>query len=360
MAIITQITNSLSSSFSSGGVEVVVRTWQQTFRSLSHTSIVVATFSEHDIPIENNREDFHLVKCKTFPNRKWSGINFAAIKLIYRSIRDTDFLLIHFCKDFFTNIAVLFSIMLRKRFFLQTHGMINLDKERRLIKYYLIFVLKQASKIVTLTHNETILFNRHKIYEVIEMNNPFLITSHPELSRSKYFLYIGRFHERKRPEIAIEAMVQISKLYPDYKLNMYGPESKYKEEMKRLVKSHKLESFVNILPPIANSDIGSLLQEAKIFILPSYSEIFPMAMIEAMYFQCPVICGQDNGLYSKIKDFNLVFNADTVAELTQKVFWIIEHDDLVQSTAYESQQWVIKNCDAKNLAKQLLAELGKF
>jgi len=359
MPSVTQITNSLSASVSSGGVEIVVRVWQKAFDKLNFKSYVLAMCDKNDLPSEYGKKDFKLIECKSNPKNPWLRFNIRALTEVFRSVAKSDQLLIHFCKDIFTNSAALLAIMMRKNFAIQSHGMINLDKESKLSKYYLIFILRRAKMIFTLTKEESENFRKRNLHNICEIDNPIEFSEVSDVTRRKVIVFIGRFHERKRPEMAIEAMTEVIKHYPDYLLLMYGPESSYKEKMKLLVKNRDMENYVQIREAISNYDAKVLLSESSIFLLPSFGEIFPMAMIEAMLYKCPVICGTDNGLYEKIRDFNLVLTADTASELSLQILNVLSSTEIRTKMIENSFFWVTQNCNSTILATKILQILDK-
>jgi glycosyltransferase involved in cell wall biosynthesis len=359
MPSVTQITNSLSGSVSSGGVEIVVRVWQKAFNKLNLNSYVLAMCDRNDLPSEYGKNDFRLIKCKSNQKNPWLRFNIRALTEIYRAVSESDLLLIHFCKDIFTNSAALLAILKRKNFAIQSHGMINLDREGILTRYYLIFVLRRANMIFSLTKKESDNFSKRHLHNICEISNPIEFSDVSDVTRKKVILFIGRFHERKRPEMAIEAMTEVIKNHPDYLLLMYGPESSYKEEMKLLVKNKNMENYVQIREAISNYDAKVLLSESSVFLLPSFDEIFPMAMIEAMLYKCPVICGTDNGLYEKIKDFNLVLTADTASQLSLQIQNVLSSAEIRSKMIENSFFWVTQNCNSINLATKILQILDK-
>lgn len=73
-------------------------------------------------------------------------------------------------------------------------------------------------------------------------------------------------------------------------LQIAGPdELDHSRAVKELVRSLQLESRVEFLGPIAESNKNSLLEGADIFILPSFSENFGIVVAEAMAYGLPVI-----------------------------------------------------------------------
>lgn len=75
-----------------------------------------------------------------------------------------------------------------------------------------------------------------------------------------------------------------------------GPEEK---EIKSLIKNYKLESFVEMVGWINDNEKEEFISSSQIFILPSYNEGLPMAILEAMSYGVPVI-STDVGSISEV------------------------------------------------------------
>ena len=111
------------------------------------------------------------------------------------------------------------------------------------------------------------------------------IISHPEVIRENIILGVGRHYHVKGLDRLIKAFSKVT--VNNWKLVIagnYGPKT---EELKILVKKLNLQEKVEFLGPI--KEIDKVFSQAKIFILPSRSEGFPNALIEAMAHGLPSV-----------------------------------------------------------------------
>lgn len=104
-------------------------------------------------------------------------------------------------------------------------------------------------------------------------------------NHKKIALYLGRVHPKKGLPLLIEAWMRAGASTNDWKLLIVGPdELSHKQELLTLIEKYNSSglSSISILPPAYAEDKALLLKSASLFILPSLSEGFSMAVLEAM------------------------------------------------------------------------------
>ncbi|MBR1889256.1 MAG: glycosyltransferase [Alloprevotella sp.] len=106
----------------------------------------------------------------------------------------------------------------------------------------------------------------------------------------KQVLFLSRVHMQKGVELLIEAWKNIAQEFADWQLLIVGNgTSDYIQHLNEIVKEAGLADKICILPPAYDQDKIRLYQESAVFVLPSYSESFGMAVAEAMSCGVPVI-----------------------------------------------------------------------
>ena len=106
------------------------------------------------------------------------------------------------------------------------------------------------------------------------------------LEREKYIFTLGRFVEEKGFDILIEAFSQLS--CGDYKLVIAGDAdhpSKYSDALKQLAN----EKGVILTGFIKGDILNELFSHARLFVLPSFHEGLPIALLEAMSYDLDVL-----------------------------------------------------------------------
>jgi glycosyltransferase involved in cell wall biosynthesis len=112
---------------------------------------------------------------------------------------------------------------------------------------------------------------------------------HPELRGKRIVLFLGRLHEKKGLPMLLRAWSRAAR--PDEAhLVIAGPDSDdMLSQLERTRSELKLESTVTFAGMLSGSRKWSALAAASLFVLPSYSEGFSIAVIEAMAMALPVL-----------------------------------------------------------------------
>lgn len=147
----------------------------------------------------------------------------------------------------------------------------------------------------------------------------------PDLNREQQITYIGRLSKEKGVERLIIAFNKIKNKNWKCVLAGDGPE---KKKLEKLVKILGLHEKVLFLGPI--KDIDRLLARSSIFVLPSFREGFPNALVEAMAAGLPSICFDSIPYQDLIIDgYNgFVVNNNNIEDLTQIIDRLAENDGL--------------------------------
>lgn len=116
------------------------------------------------------------------------------------------------------------------------------------------------------------------------VRNHFFITRR-EIN-CKNIVAIGRLKHVKNFGMLIRAFAQISDLFPQEKLLIYG-QGELREELQSQIDSIGLCSRIRLCG--VTNDVPSILKNAKLFVLSSDSEGMPNALMEAMSMGVPVI-----------------------------------------------------------------------
>lgn len=96
---------------------------------------------------------------------------------------------------------------------------------------------------------------------------------------SKVVVAIGHLDVVKGFNRLIEAWQKIADEHKDWQLHIYG-DGPLKQSLNQQIIDYNCENNIKILPP--THDIESIYYNSSIFVLSSYSEGFPMVLLEAM------------------------------------------------------------------------------
>ncbi|MCC5657834.1 glycosyltransferase [Nostoc sp. XA010] len=103
-------------------------------------------------------------------------------------------------------------------------------------------------------------------------------------------LFLSRLHYKKRPDLLLQALGRLVKQNYDFHLIVAGSgEPEYETELKNLAMSLGISDQISFAGFVVGQEKDLLLQGSDMFILPSFSENFGIAVAEAMAAGLPVI-----------------------------------------------------------------------
>jgi glycosyltransferase involved in cell wall biosynthesis len=109
-------------------------------------------------------------------------------------------------------------------------------------------------------------------------------------SHTPVILFLSRLRYNKRPDLLIQALGRINATGTDFHLIVAGDgELKYISYLEQLVTTLNLNSRISFVGFVEGNVKNILLQGADLFVLPSRSENFSLAIAEAMAAGLPVI-----------------------------------------------------------------------
>jgi glycosyltransferase involved in cell wall biosynthesis len=135
------------------------------------------------------------------------------------------------------------------------------------------------------------------------------------LTKRKYIISVGRLVPEKGLHDLIEAfkMANIDK----YKLVIVG-EADHQDNYSRQLRAHANERIM-FTGFLTEECIGALLRNASLFLLPSYNEGMPIAALEAIVAECPILLSDIEGnLDLGLAPYNY-FSKGNVNELCNKL-----------------------------------------
>ena len=204
----------------------------------------------------------------------------------------------------------------QKPFIVSSHGMLepwalNNSHIKKKFFYHLMDkkYLSNASAIQVLNNNEADSLTKLGIRTPVHIiPNGVDITSekfsYPQKwieyfgERKKILLYLGRLHPKKSIQELILAFSEIHKNrrseIGDWRLVLNGwGKDNYVNNIKTLIKTENLDNYIFFGGPVFNSEKLKVLQNADAFILPSKSEGYSIAVLEAWANKLPVFITEE-------------------------------------------------------------------
>lgn len=115
-------------------------------------------------------------------------------------------------------------------------------------------------------------------------------------------LFLGRITQKKGLDLLLPAFNSLLNSYPNAKLIIAGPVDGYESEFSELVSLYG-SSHLLILPTTIDWPKSYLLKKADVFVLPSYSEGFSIAALEALAYQKACVFSEKIGFAADVKEY---------------------------------------------------------
>ena len=121
--------------------------------------------------------------------------------------------------------------------------------------------------------------------------------------QSLLVLYLSRLDPKKGQEVLIPAWGAIISRFPGALLLIAGSGSPaYEHSLRQLASRHGIEHHIAFLGFLSGEERWAALAAADVFVLPSYSESFGIAVIEAMCVGTPVVLSNAVALSRAVRE----------------------------------------------------------
>ena len=109
------------------------------------------------------------------------------------------------------------------------------------------------------------------------------------------FQFLGFIDERKGVWLLLETLkIHKNKIIGKAIFNIGG--NGETQKLQRLIKEYELEEVVNFMGWVSGEDKQQCLQEADVYLLPSYNEGLPISILEAMSYSLPILSTSVGGI----------------------------------------------------------------
>lgn len=211
------------------------------------------------------------------------------------------------------------SFIINKPYLISVRGMLEQwsltqNKVIKIVALFLYqkFILKKASCIHVTSTDEYLNIRKLNIKNPVAIIpngvnvDDFISKKRPKKSKKNTILFLSRIHEKKGIEHLIYAFYSLDNFVTDsWEVKIIGDgEENYIKSLKNIVEKLNLKKKIKILPPVYNTkEKSKILNEADLFVLPTYSENFGIVIAEALASSTPVITTK-GAPWSDLKKYN--------------------------------------------------------
>lgn len=195
--------------------------------------------------------------------------------------------------------------------------------------------------------------NVHSLPNCIDLREARKFERMHDLSRSLSILYLGRIEKNKGIDYILEASKRLQYEGTDFVLHFAGKEENEGEYLP-ILQQELGDKFV--YHGVVSGDVkNKLLKECDVFLLPSFFEGLPMALIETMSFgEIPVVTNV--GSISSLVEDNingLFIQVKSVDDIVEKIKVLIGNAEFRQKLSNAAQKTVFTLYDDKAYINKL-------
>jgi glycosyltransferase involved in cell wall biosynthesis len=149
-------------------------------------------------------------------------------------------------------------------------------------------------------------------------------TRHPELASKRLIMYLGRISYSKGLDLLAKAFGLLAQRHPDAHLLLVGPDHEgYGKSVRRILREHGVDQRATFTGMVTEQEKLSALVDADVFVLPSYTEGFGLAMLEAMACGAPVVLSDQASLARELAAAQAVLTTElrpeAIAQAVERV-----------------------------------------
>lgn len=275
-----------------------------------------------------------------YPKKKFRIINFNSyigknykfsLKLFFwilKHQKNYDLFLIHGLWQFNTLLA---RVLLKKKYYVFIHGQLdpffrfNFFKSiKKKIYWFLIeksnlknsksilLTTDQEKKLIKKTYVNTDGINKNVVkYGILrdKINKKECLkrfySKFENLKNKQFYLYLGRYHEKKGCDIIIKSIKKLSKNFQSCIL-MAGPlnDTSYEKYLRNLIKKNNLQDKIIMTDALFNKIKWGAIIACRAMFLASHGENFGISVVESLSMKKPVIITNKVNIHNYVLKYN--------------------------------------------------------
>jgi glycosyltransferase involved in cell wall biosynthesis len=177
----------------------------------------------------------------------------------------------------------------------------------------------------------------------------------------KLVLFMGRLNIKKGLDLLLPGFKKVHEQIPDAVLILAGPDDGYLTETQKFIEENHLEHKIKLVGMLTDTVKKEALADADLFVLPSYSEGFSIAVLEAMTSKVPTLISDRVGFGDYIKTYQAGHLTPLTHEgVAEGLLKILQDKSYRDNLAKQAFKMVTENFDIKVVATQLLEEYKRI
>ena len=186
-------------------------------------------------------------------------------------------------------------------------------------------------------------------------SSDLMLSEFPILKNHRCLLYLSRIDPKKNIEALLEALLLCKKEVPDIALIICGDGDKnYISELKALTVKLKVDDRVVWPGHVSGAMKASAFGAAELFVLPSYSENFGIAPVEALSVGLPCVLGEGVAVAARVAEVGAGLSvAPTALAVAQGILSFMLDPEALAKAAIQAKQLAISDYGVDTMGERL-------
>jgi glycogen(starch) synthase len=164
------------------------------------------------------------------------------------------------------------------------------------------------------------------VYNAVNLPESAELDMSPIRHNEKIVLFLGRVTMQKGPEYFLQAAKKVVQKYPDVRFVMAGSGDMITHCI-RMAADLKIGGHVTFTGFLRGTNVDKIFQMADLYVMPSVSEPFGIAPLEALSHNVPVIISKQSGV-SEVLTHALKVDFWDTDEMANKILAVLRHPPL--------------------------------
>lgn len=220
--------------------------------------------------------------------------------------------------------------------------------------------MRIADQVIAIDHKtENAIHEFAPEVNVCYVPNPFDMAKVSGIQKAelrKVVIFIGWVVKTKGIEELLQAWGRVQNRFNDWILRIVGP---YSEDYLTYLKAKFSQDQVVFEGEKKHDDVLSMLSQASIFTLPSYTEGFPNAVLEAMAFEKPIIATDVGAIPDMLQGCGMVIQKENVDALENALVKLLEDVELRESLGKAAKQKIEQEYSLERVFNKYMDIWGK-
>ena len=172
---------------------------------------------------------------------------------------------------------------------------------------------------------------------------------------------MGRLNIKKGLDLLLPAFKKYMEKYDDALLILAGPDDGYQAETERFIKENQLQDKMVMVGMLTGETKKAALADATIFALPSYSEGFSIAALEAMTAGVPALVSDRIGFDGTVAQHQAAHEVPlTVEGVHEGLVKLLQQPAYAETLRQNARKMVETLYDIEIVATNLAKEFEKI